>query len=343
MDSKVAKPAAASKAAGDATQAATGPQEYTIKIVPDNGEAVRSIRLSARWLKFGLGSFAVGAMLFVGAFSYAVYSTFTHRNDATEIEELRQVNSIQQEQLLQLSKKANSLQDQLEQLTQMEQQLRRMSGASPAQDDKQVDGNNEATGSDPNAGGSDGTHDGQGGPYVAPDLNNVSLVLDDVERRIATRRASLEQLQKELQANQEELGNLMTAGGLALPGSTTPSLWPARGDVSSPFGLRWNGSDFHPGIDIANDMGTPIVATADGTVVTAGWNAGGYGNMVDIDHGNGVLTRYGHAMQVVVTQGQYVRRGQVIAYMGSTGYSTGPHVHYEVRINGRPVNPISYL
>ena len=178
---------------------------------------------------------------------------------------------------------------------------------------------------------------------MAPDLNNVSLVLDDVERRIATRRASLEQLQKELQANQEELGNLMTAGGLALPGSTTPSLWPARGDVSSPFGLRWNGSDFHPGIDIANDMGTPIVATADGTVVTAGWNAGGYGNMVDIDHGNGVLTRYGHAMQVVVTQGQYVRRGQVIAYMGSTGYSTGPHVHYEVRINGRPVNPISYL
>ena len=90
-------------------------------------------------------------------------------------------------------------------------------------------------------------------------------------------------------------------------------------------------------------MGTPIVATADGTVTTAGWNAGGYGNMVDIDHGNGITTRYGHAMQVVVSAGQHVRRGQIIAYMGSTGFSTGPHVHYEVRINGQAVNPVSYL
>ena len=142
-----------------------------------------------------------------------------------------------------------------------------------------------------------------------------------------------------------------TPGMVSLPGSivgstvsvTTPTGWPARGEVSSPYGLRWNGSDFHPGIDIANDMGTPIVATADGTVTTAGWNAGGYGNMVDIDHGNGITTRYGHAMQVVVSAGQHVRRGQIIAYMGSTGFSTGPHVHYEVRVNGQAVNPVSYL
>ena len=139
--------------------------------------------------------------------------------------------------------------------------------------------------------------------------------------------------------------------GARVPGSlvgstvsvTTPTGWPARGEVSSPYGLRWNGSDFHPGIDIANDMGTPIVATADGTVTTAGWNAGGYGNMVVIVHVNCVTTRYGHAMQVVVSAGQHVRRGQIIAYMGSTGFSTGPHVHYEVRINGQAVNPVSYL
>ena len=90
-------------------------------------------------------------------------------------------------------------------------------------------------------------------------------------------------------------------------------------------------------------MGTPIVATADGVVTIAGWNAGGYGNMVDIDHGSGVSTRYGHASAVVVTPGQRVRRGQIIAYVGSTGHSTGPHLHYEVRLSGQPVNPTSYL
>ena len=78
-------------------------------------------------------------------------------------------------------------------------------------------------------------------------------------------------------------------------------------------------------------------------VTEAGWNAGGYGNKVDIDHGNGIMTRYGHAQSVVVRAGQHVRRGQIIAYMGSTGFSTGPHLHYEVRIYGEPVNPAPYL
>lgn len=132
-------------------------------------------------------------------------------------------------------------------------------------------------------------------------------------------------------------------GGSGAADSHIPSIWPTTGVVSSPYGLRWGGTDFHPGMDIANDMGTPIVATADGVVEYAGWNSGGYGNMVDINHGNGIMTRYGHASQVVVSTGQQVKRGQLIAYMGSTGFSTGPHVHYEVHINGNRVNPISYL
>lgn len=132
-------------------------------------------------------------------------------------------------------------------------------------------------------------------------------------------------------------------GGSGAADSHIPSIWPTTGVVTSPYGLRWGGTDFHPGMDIANDMGTPIVATADGVVEYAGWNSGGYGNMVDINHGNGIMTRYGHAMQVVVSTGQHVKRGQLIAYMGSTGFSTGPHVHYEVHINGNRVNPISYL
>ena len=132
-------------------------------------------------------------------------------------------------------------------------------------------------------------------------------------------------------------------GGSGAADSRIPSIWPTTGVVTSPYGLRWGGTDFHPGMDIANDMGTPIVATADGVVEYAGWNSGGYGNMVDINHGNGIMTRYGHASQVVVSTGQHVKRGQLIAYMGSTGFSTGPHVHYEVHVNGNRVNPISYL
>ena len=256
----------------------------------------------------------------------------------------------------------------MEELTQMEQELRRQTGA-PAADDTtggntSVDAAQDGQGGPYPAGvlgpkrdviGMDGVraiHLGNvnvktrlsvGGPVVAPDVQNVRATLDDLEQRLAKRKASLEALKQTMRENNKLLApGASLAGGFG-PAVTTPSIWPTHGVVSSPYGLRWGGSDFHPGIDIANDMGTPIVATADGTVTTAGWNSGGYGNMVDIDHGNGIMTRYGHAMQVVVVPGQHVRRGQVIAYMGSTGYSTGPHCHYEVRINGSPVNPVGYL
>lgn len=307
-------------------------EEYTIKFIPPQGGDVRTIRLPINLLKYGVVSLLAGALLFVGAFSYAVYSTFANRNGAAEIEDLRQVNSIQQEQLLQLAKKANSLQEEMNQLKKLEEDIRRLSGAQPLQENQQENASGEQ-GVDP------ATHNGQGGPISTPTVQNVSDTLALVEQGLAVRRQSLTALKEELSQRQQALG----IPAVSLPGGTTPAIWPARGVVSSPYGLRWNGSDFHPGIDIANDMGTPILATADGVVRVAGWNDGGYGNMVDIDHGNGIMTRYGHAMQVAVTAGQYVHRGQVIAYMGSTGFSTGPHVHYEVRINGQAVNPSSYL
>ena len=301
---------------------------YTIKLIPSEGGDVKSIRLPLRMLKYGAASLAAGALLFVGAAGYAVYGTLLNQNSMGEIQELRQVSAIQQEQLLQLSKKANVLQGQLDQLTQMETELRRLSGT--AAQDGTADGSEAAT-----------AQGGQGGPHVSPSVQNVDEALANLEKGIEKRRASLLELKQQLEAQREELGTVEPLNlGAAI---TTPSIWPARGEVSSPYGLRWSGSDFHPGIDIANDMGTPICATADGVVTAAGWNDGGYGNMVDIDHGNGVMTRYGHAMQVVVAAGQHVRRGQIIAYMGSTGFSTGPHVHYEVRVGGSPVNPVSYL
>ena len=309
---------------------------FTIKIVPDVSDTIHTIHLSAKMAKIGIASFAVALVLFIGMFSYGIYTTFFVRSDDAELERLRQVSGMQQEQLLQLSKKADGMQQELDELTQMENELRRMSGTAGAADAAAVpaDAANAAA-----------AQDGQGGPYMGPDLQNVGTTLTNLETRMAVRRASLQQLKQVLEEEQQEFAALLPNTPYALKGVsiTVPSIWPARGEVSSPFGLRWNGSDFHPGIDIANDFGTPIVATADGIVTDAGWNAGGYGNKVDIDHGNGIMTRYGHAQSIVVRPGQQVRRGQIIAYMGSTGFSTGPHVHYEVRINGEAVNPAPYL
>ncbi len=125
-------------------------------------------------------------------------------------------------------------------------------------------------------------------------------------------------------------------------------IWPTKGVITSAFGWRPNpmgpGEEFHKGIDIGAPMGTPIVAAASGVVVSAGWNPGGYGNVVEIRHPNGSLTLYAHASRVLVRAGERVDQGQEIAEMGSTGYSTGPHCHFEIHPPGEgAVNPLAYL
>jgi murein DD-endopeptidase MepM/ murein hydrolase activator NlpD len=132
--------------------------------------------------------------------------------------------------------------------------------------------------------------------------------------------------------------------GAGSTGTGTPSasgfIWPVNGSVVSGYGMRWG--RMHEGIDITASIGTPIWAAAAGTVIHAGW-LGGYGNLVVVDHGNGLSTAYGHQEQVAVSYGQHVDQGQVIGYVGCTGHCFGPHVHFEVRINGSPVDPLGYL
>ena len=116
--------------------------------------------------------------------------------------------------------------------------------------------------------------------------------------------------------------------------------------MSSPFGMRMDpflkGPAIHTGIDLRGDTGEPVRATANGRVTVASWQ-GGYGNMVEIDHGNGLSTRYGHLSQIDVKVGHHVRIGQTIGKIGSTGRSTGPHLHYETRINDEAVDPQRFL
>ena len=126
----------------------------------------------------------------------------------------------------------------------------------------------------------------------------------------------------------------------------TPSIWPCKGMISSPYGIRFhpifNTRFFHRAIDIANKKNTPIVATADGIVVFSGWMRG-YGNVIAIEHGQKYRTVYAHLAKSLVKKGEFVIKGQEIAKMGNTGRSTGPHVHYEIHLNKRPINPMKYL
>ena len=124
--------------------------------------------------------------------------------------------------------------------------------------------------------------------------------------------------------------------------TTLDYAWPAAGTLTSKFGRRWG--RMHKGIDIAGPIGTPIYAAADGIAIAAGWNSGGYGNLVEIRHSDGTTTRYGHNSRLSVSIGQVVRQGQQVAQMGSTGHSTGSHLHFEIRPSGgAAVNPIAHL
>ena len=147
---------------------------------------------------------------------------------------------------------------------------------------------------------------------------------------------------KQLFSSWKKLDNLQV-GAIAIPSEKPVKI----AAFTSGYGTRadpFNGSVArHMGIDLAGPMGTPIYATADGVVSAAGWNNGGYGNLIKLDHGRGIETRYGHLSAILVSAGQRIVRGQLIARMGSTGRSTGSHLHYEVRIEGKAVNPIPFM
>jgi murein DD-endopeptidase MepM/ murein hydrolase activator NlpD len=166
-----------------------------------------------------------------------------------------------------------------------------------------------------------GSNDGMGGPFESAGNATFKALFNSWKK--------LDQLQD---------------GVIAVPSDKPVKM---NVEFTSGFGVRSDpfhaGAAMHPGIDLAGSYGTPIYATADGTVLRAGWNSGGYGNLVEIDHGRGITTRYGHMSAILVQPGDHVTRGQQVGRMGSTGRSTGNHLHYEVRIDGRAVNPIPFM
>ncbi len=174
-------------------------------------------------------------------------------------------------------------------------------------------------------------------------ISRKKSLLAELNRDKAKLEHELDEVEKESRKVEAELARYYAAGGSNVPIYRGRLMQPVPGRVGSGFGMRRHPisgvNKMHNGVDIAGRTGDPIRAAAPGRVIFAGWR-GGYGNCVIIDHGGGLSTLYAHASKLYVSQGQSVTQGKTIAAVGSTGYSTGPHLHWEVRMNGRPVNPL---
>lgn len=186
----------------------------------------------------------------------------------------------------------------------------------------------------------EGSEEGSASAGLEDGVRMASFWAESIEARAVAFLDTFAKTEPNLNLLVEELEQLESLG------RSLPSLWPAPGYLSSgygwrrnPFGVRWK---HHAGIDVAGKRGAPIHAAADGIVKRAGW-LGGYGHALEIDHGYGVTTLYGHCSEVFVQTGDFIRRGERIAAIGSTGRSTGPHLHFEVRLDGHAVDPLQYL
>lgn len=297
------------------------PKEKTINVI-DHGQQLDSILIPKRIIKGTAGVLCLLIILIVGLVVNYRQTVSETSGDKAELEMLRQTNGVQVKQIEQLAKATTSLQNDMERLNSLDAELRRIV-------------NNEDTTVTLRAGlmRPSVNYNNQDKEQAQLELNQINNMINNLQVAVKVREESLVELKEELLAKQARL-------------AARPSIWPTTGEITSRFGSRNSpggiGSNFHPGIDIANDVGTPIIATADGTVLESGWSSG-YGETVAIDHGNNITTLYGHNSKIVVHTGQSVKKGQLIAYLGSTGYSTGPHLHYEIRVNGTAVNPASFL
>lgn len=304
---------------------------FTLMVVPDRSSHVRRYRVATR---------VVVALLVVGlAFAGGIAGASVHYGRiigrAAEATKLREENVSLKEQLQLVAEKVASLDQQLERVERFDQKLRAITALSDPERNLAIGPLGRPDGSpDPRSTSAiaaiAGANIGTGGPAPVEELE------DRLEQLVgeATRN---ERSLSELHRYFEDQKNLL---------ASTPSIFPARGWMTSEFGSRsdpYTGeSTAHHGIDIANAVGTPIVAPADGLVVFASME-GGYGKVLVLDHGYGVKTRYAHLSDFHTKVGEKVRRGQKVGALGNTGRSTGPHLHYEVRVNGIPENPLKYV
>lgn len=300
-------------------------KKFTLLLLGDDPQGIRQFTLSPRLIRTVVGAASLFVLVLLGlgallAFNGAAYVQARH---------LSSENEILAQELETFRLQVNNLEETLAQLSEEDSRVRLLAGLS-ANDEEVLEV-------------------GIGGPGMPTPEAHALWVWDSTMSKAAfaveydlnalQRRATL------LAESLSEASDSLTAHNELL--QSTPSIMPAAGVLSS----RFSASRIHPiyhealpheGIDISAAHGTPILAAAKGVVTFSGWMAG-LGNMVEIDHGFGYVTRYGHASKLLVRKGQEVTRGEVIAQVGSTGISTSSHLHYEVRVGGKAVNPMNYI
>lgn len=297
---------------------------YTLLIVPDQTSQVKRLRVSSR-----LGLIVGGVVLFlVVGFGLAALRVLQLQSRMKRLAILETENRDLKLQIQTLAERVDNVNSKLSRVNQFNHKLRILTGLEKEAGDE--------------------LSMGVGGPEVsesylalnrnldaseAKEVRKLHYDLEKLDRQLSLQELSLQEIQEFL----EDRRSLI---------ASTPSIWPVFGWVTSGFGMRLSPFShqrkMHEGLDIAAPIGALIRAPAEGLVVQAG-NESGYGRLLVIDHGYGITTRYGHCSELLVIPGQRVRRGEPIATVGATGTATGPHLHYEVRLYGIPVNPNKYI
>jgi murein DD-endopeptidase MepM/ murein hydrolase activator NlpD len=289
---------------------------FLIKIIPPDGYSVYKLAFTRRHLA------AVAAALSIALLAAAGIHTYQLHVAEGNVRQLQALTAEQQTKLETIDRQADELANQLKAVQRENADIKRMIGADR------------------------GEHQHASAPVVnapgRPDFAAVQTRLRDLVRASAATRDDARQvgLLAMRVLNLRRLASIAHERFLA----GIPSLNPVGGAIAAPYGWRtdpW--PEFHKGVDLAANYGDQVRAAAAGTVVSAGWDPGGYGIKVDIDHGNGYHTWYAHLSRTAVEPGQRVTKGQPIAFVGSTGESTGPHLHYQVMYDGQPIDPAPYL
>ncbi|MGZ3604847.1 MAG: peptidoglycan DD-metalloendopeptidase family protein, partial [Thermodesulfobacteriota bacterium] len=282
----------------------------------------RHVRIHKKTFKIGLYLAAFGLLSTI--FFFCDYIQV--RKKSFELSQLRQETESQRSQIHFFSSKIDDMEKQLSKLKDFDKRIRIIANLEKGQETSPNMGMGGASPSDVR----------EKLKAEKDDTGLAQQMRSDVDRlksEATSQEESLSELEKLLQTKREML-------------ASTPSIWPVQGWVTSSFGFRTNPftglNQMHEGLDISNRVGTPIIAPADGIVSDTGSDYG-HGNVVVISHGFGITSRYNHLSKIYVKAGQKVKRGDKIAEIGLTGKTTGPHLHYEVRVNGIPVNPVRYI